>query len=300
MLDASRRAGVKQFVHLSSVAAYGDPAGPTLDEAAPATPAPNSYGWTKHAQDEIVKRAADRGQSCVVLCPPNISGSYSAFLMEVLQSIRRGELALVDGGRSPIELVDVTNLVHAIWLALDVAPSDGRRIFVTDGSDVTWGDLANMLAPLADRHVPVPTMLGDEARALCVDVSPPSVTLRGTLKHLCSPDMRSTLRKDPLIAAAEKSVKGAIKRLPALERALRRRFEERVVVKRVRRAPLYSERLIRQQLRNIRYSQSRARAVLGYEPLVSAEQSLFAFRAWYRELYGWGDSVWALTRHLQS
>jgi nucleoside-diphosphate-sugar epimerase len=298
LLEASRRAGVKQFVHLSSVAAYGDPDVPTLEESAPPRPAPQTYGWTKHAQDQLVQRAADGGLGCAVLCPPNISGSYSAFLMEVVQSIRRGELALVDNGRYPCELVDVENLVHAIRLALRAPGTDGQRIFITDGSQTTWKDLAAALAPLADESTPLPSIDLDVARQLSAEPAAPSPTVAGTFKHLCSSDLRSALRKDPLLAAAEKSVKAAIRRVPPLERALRRRFEGRTAITRVTRPPRYSERLIRQQLRNIRYSQARARAVLGYEPVITAEQSMHAFRSWYGDIYGWRGAAWPLTRHL--
>src|SRR5688500_2317183 len=71
MLDASRRARVRRFVHLSSVAAYGDlPGRSVLAESERPAPAPNTYGWTKQQQDEIVMRAHQEGLSCAILCPP--------------------------------------------------------------------------------------------------------------------------------------------------------------------------------------------------------------------------------------
>ncbi|HUE87973.1 MAG TPA: NAD(P)-dependent oxidoreductase [Vicinamibacterales bacterium] len=298
MLDASRRAKVQQFVHLSSVAAYGDLEVTMLEESAEPRPARNTYGWTKNAQDQLVQRAADGGLRCAVLCPPNISGSYSAFLMEVVQSIRRSELALVEDGSYPVELVDVENLVHAIRLALRAPEIDGRRIFVTDGRPRTWADLAAALAPLADANGPLPSIGLDVARQLSAEPAAAPASLIRTFKHFCSADVRNALKKDPLIASADKSVKGMIRRVAPLERALRRRFEERAPIKRVARGPRVSERLIRQQLRNIRYSQTRARDVLGYEPLITPEQSMNAFRAWYSELHGWQDAAWPLSRHL--
>jgi nucleoside-diphosphate-sugar epimerase len=181
-------------------------------------------------------------------------------------------------------------------LALEAPVADGQRIFITDGAQTTWADLVSALSPLAEARGPVPVITAGQARELYRDAPPPS--LRAALKHLLSPGVRSTLMKDPFLLRAEKSVKDAIKRLPSLERALRRRFESRSPARRTGRDPGWSAWFIRQQLRNFRYSQVRAQAVLGYEPVVTFEQSVKAFRGWYAELFGWRDTSWPLVRHL--
>jgi nucleoside-diphosphate-sugar epimerase len=298
LLEASQRANVARFVHLSSVAAYGNTSVPVLDEAATPSPSPNTYGWMKLSQDQMVERAAARGLPCTVLCPPNISGSYSPFLLDILQTIRRGEFALVDNGGYPCELVDVQNLAHAIQLALHASSTDAGRIFVTDGVGTTWADVANALAPLAELDGQLPSIDLDAARRISAAALPPRPTILRTLKHLGSPDFFGALRKDPLLASAEKSAKAAIRRVPSLERALRQRFEKRPNFARRVQSAGWSERLIGQQLRNVRYSQSRAQALLGYQPVVSADQSMAAFRSWYADLYGWNDASWPLIRHL--
>ena len=298
LLEASHRAGVQRFVHLSSVAAYGNTAVPVLDESAKPSPSRNTYGWTKLSQDELVERAADRGLSCAVLCPPNISGTYSPFLLDVVDTMRRGEFALVDAGRYPCELVDVHNLAHAIRLALSAPRIDAGRIFVTDGTETTWADVANALAPLVQHEGPFPSIDLNAAQAIGAASAPPRPTVGRTLKHLGSQDLLGALRKDPLLASAEKSAKAAIRRLPALEAALRRRFEKQPMAATRTRAAAWSERLIGQQLRNVRYSQSRARTVLEYQPVVSAAESMQAFRSWYGDLYGRNHAAWSLTQHL--
>ena len=298
LLDASSRARVTRFVHLSSVAAYGNTSVPVLDEMAKPAPSPNTYGWMKLSQDQMVERAAARGLPSTVLCPPNISGTYSPFLLDILQTIRRGELALVDDGRYPCELVDVHNLAHAIQLALNARGTDAGRIFVTDGSETTWADVAEALAPLADLEGRMPSIDLEAARRISAASLPPRPTIMRTLKHLGSADLLGALRKDPLLASAEKSAKAAIKRVPSLERSLRQRFEKKPNFAARARSAVWSERLVSQQLRNVRYSQSRATALLGYQPIVSADQSMQAFRAWYGDLYGWNDTAWPLIRHL--
>ncbi|HEY9446059.1 MAG TPA: NAD(P)-dependent oxidoreductase, partial [Burkholderiales bacterium] len=52
LLAASRKHRVERFVHLSSVAVYGDPPPPESSaEDAPALPARGTYGWIKLQQD---------------------------------------------------------------------------------------------------------------------------------------------------------------------------------------------------------------------------------------------------------
>jgi nucleoside-diphosphate-sugar epimerase len=298
IIEASRRARVQRFVHLSSVAVYGDidRTGPLVEGETP-RPTPHTYGWTKLLQDKVVERAAARGLSCTVLCPPNISGSYSHFLLDMLQSLRRRELALVEAGGLPCELIDVENLVHAIALALRAADTGPNRIFVTDGASTTWADLVAALAPLADCTLPVPSMsLADARRMRGENGTQPSMF--AAAKHFLSADVRSVLRKDPWLARAEKNVKGYVRRVPQLNQALARRFHKRPAVKTNRSAQRVSERQVLQQLRNIRYSQARARQVIGYQPVVSPEASMDAFRSWYAQMFGWNESSWRLTCHL--
>jgi hypothetical protein len=115
---------------------------------------------------------------------------------------------------------------------------------------------------------------------------------------LFSSELRGALRKDPWLAAAEKSVKASIKKAPPLERALRKRFKGRQATPRGASGARFSARLMQQQLRNIRYSQERARTLLGYAPVVGPEESLAAFRRWYQDVCGWGGPSWALARCL--
>ena len=136
ILDACRAAGVKRFVHLSSVIVYGDPPHPdSHHESAPtgSPQDPDSYEALKRRQDEMVRRAVETGLPSVVLCPPNISGPFSLYIAGIVSALRSGAFALMDDGAGPCNLVDVRNLCHAIELALtsDEPSADGRRITQT-------------------------------------------------------------------------------------------------------------------------------------------------------------------------
>jgi nucleoside-diphosphate-sugar epimerase len=298
LLEACRRAGVQRFVHISSVAVYEGAQG-SIDESAPARPSAGTYGAMKLAQDQMVARAASRGLSSIVLCPPNISGPHSAFLLEIVRALQRREFALVDDGCLPCALVDVENLVHAIRLALHVGEADPRRIFVTDGEPVNWGTLAEALAPLADHPLPLPSISRPDAERRAAEATARRPSVLRAARHLVSSDVRSALRSDPWLAQAEKRLKAVVKAMPILEPFARRQAAPAARPAKVTSGPLYGERLLRQQLRGVQYSGERAAALLGYVPPASTGASMQAFRAWYETSFGWNDEWWPLVRHLQ-
>jgi nucleoside-diphosphate-sugar epimerase len=254
LLDASIAAGVKRFVHVSSVAAYGDtPPGEIREDQHPA-PAPNGYGAGKLQQDEAVLAAVKRGLPAVVVCPPNISGPNSPFLLDIVNNLRSGQFGLVDDGLPACELVDVDNLAYAMQLALNPeVPADGHRIFVTDQSAASWGDVIVHLSPLAEQ--PPRYLLGrDEASALAAPPPVPRASLGKLVRHLMSSDVREALRKDPLIADAEMWGKWAVRAAApgSLQRRLRRVADGDSQPRPRARRPSVSVALLRQQLRDVR------------------------------------------------
>jgi nucleoside-diphosphate-sugar epimerase len=297
LLEASRRAGVQRVVHISSVAVYEGAQG-TIDETAPARPSAGTYGAMKLAQDTLVARAASRGLSSIVLCPPNISGPHSAFLLEIVRAMRRRELALVDEGRTPCALVDVENLVHAIRLALQAGDVDARRIFITDGEPVTWKTLAETLAPFCDHPLPLPSISRHEAERRAAEAPARRPSVLRAARHLISSEVRSALRSDEWFAQTEKRLKAIVKALPGLEPLVRRQTTNVARPGKVPSGPLYAERLLRQQLRDVQYSGTRAVTTLGYIPPVTRGASMQAFQAWYEASTGWNDEWWPLVRHL--
>jgi hypothetical protein len=118
------------------------------------------------------------------------------------------------------------------------------------------------------------------------------------MKHLTSSNVRDALRADPWLARTERRVKALVKGVPALEQLVRRHANRSYAPRTQQTGVIYSERLIRQQLRNIRYSLARATRVLGYTPAVPFATGIRAFRGWYQESVGWHDEWWPLVRHL--
>lgn len=301
LLKQCKQQNVRKFVHLSSVAVYGDPPpAESVNESADTQPAKGSYGWIKLQQDKMVQSAARSGLPATVLCPPNILGPGSYFLAQLLDSISGGRFLLADDGQAVCCAVDLANLVHAIVVALDADVDDGERLFITDGEDTTWGQIVERLVPLAINAPVVQTISQEQLRAKMPAPEKNSLSLLNAIKHLFSSDVRLALRHDPLIAAVDTGLRGAVAGLGTrVEDKMRHFIAGPIQVPaRSEPGPVPDLQLSLQQLRGIRHSCERARERLGYRPIVSCDEGLQAFSRWYRELRGFDSDISDLSRHL--
>jgi nucleoside-diphosphate-sugar epimerase len=299
VLHVARTVGVRRLIHISSVAAYGEPPDPlSFDESGPTEPAKNTYGWYKLQQDKMVQRAAAGGLPSVVLCPPNIIGAYAYFPMKLLDTLSNGTFAFVEGGSGPCNTVDVVNLCHAIRLAIASGIADGRRLFVTDDEPTNWRHLVEPLLSLVPTVARPHSLSGSEALALSRVPAEKPATIARSVKHLISSDMRAALRKDPLLAKVDTLLRKTVARFGgAFENQLRLAVEGPTVVRSGVQAR-YDTSLLSMQLRSVRHSCARAKAELGYTPLVTVEQSMEAFTRWTRQSRGMDERSWQLAREL--
>lgn len=301
LLAACRRNRVEKLVHLSSVAVYGDPPPPQSEResCAPAA-AKGSYGWLKLQQDRMLAKAADEGLRATVLCPPNIAGPHSYFLVSLVDALRTGRFALLEDGSAPCSLVDVSNLAYAIELALDGGPNDGRRMFVTDAECTDWRSVIAHLMPLVQVHQPVPTISRQQVAALDAGGGTRPVSVVRSIAHLVSSDVRAALRQDPLWAKLDTGLRRAVHRMgKPVEDKVRAAVEGPLSPVKVARGVRFDAALCRQQLRGVRHSCALAKERLGYEPLHTTAESMEAFRAWYRYSHGMDTAAWRLIQQLQ-
>lgn len=297
LLAEAKARRIRRFVHLSSIAVYGvRPPPESFSEEAATRPPAGSYGAIKLRQDDLVARAHRDGVECAVLCLPNISGVYSSFVCNALDDIRRGALALVEGGRMPLNIVDVENLCYAIELALTAERVDGKRMFVTDGEGITWRDFADRLAPLAGLSEPLPSVPADEVAC------PPAArraSLGRSIAHLASSEVRDALGRDPLIGKAEQQAHALVARLPdGWRERLRLAIDGPIRVEKAPTRPRFGSRYMEQQLRGVAHRNERAVRLLGYSPIVEFDDSMTRFCDWYAATTGVGTASWPLAAQL--
>ena len=299
LLDVCRKGQVRRFVHLSSVMVYGDPPSPdSATEDAPTAPKRGTYGWIKLKQDRLVGAAAKQGLPSVTLCPPNISGAGSPYLMSLVVALRMGEFALMERGEAPCNVVDVHNLCHAIELALDRGPTDGQRLFITDDYEIAWRDLIDALLRLVGEEIEISSISRHDLLRLSAERPRSALSLRQSLLHLISSDVRAALRKDPLWARVDVALRKAVSLLGTDMENRLRLATERQPIPRPAVTPARSLNLLlcAQQLRSVRHECTRAKHLLGYRPMYSFESSMRSFRRWYSTLHGWNTPMASLLK----
>lgn len=115
MLAATKAAGVRRYVHVSSLASR--------------EPALSAYGWSKGEADTLVR---DSGLDWTIVRPPAIYGPGDLEMLELFRVARFGLALLPPGGRiSVIEVGDLGRLLLAL-AATDrcpgeIDPDDGRE-----------------------------------------------------------------------------------------------------------------------------------------------------------------------------
>lgn len=151
LVDAAIRAGIKRFVHVSSIAVHGPEPGP--EAAHESTARIGRYGETycdaKAEEEEIVRRAIDSGQlPAVILRPTIVYGPGGSFVESVLKDARNGRVSLVDEGSGVCNAVYIDDVCDAIEAALTSPNAVGSAVFINGDHAVSWRQFALAIASL--------------------------------------------------------------------------------------------------------------------------------------------------------
>ena len=167
-LEACAQAGVRRFVHVGTEAALmaGDPL-VEVDETAPLQPgSPALYSATKARAEQLVRGAAGDGFETVVLRPRFVWGAGDTTLLpQIIELVRSGRFAWIDGGRHRTSITHVANTVEGLLLAAQRGRS-GEAYFVTDGEPVVFREFLEKLMATQGVTPPSRSVPAPVARAL--------------------------------------------------------------------------------------------------------------------------------------
>lgn len=119
MIDAARQAGVRRFIHISSLAAR--------------EPALSDYGWSKARAERLV---AASGLDWTILRPPAVYGPGDRETFELFKMARRGLVALPPRGR--FSVIHVEDLCRLILALVDAPDTYGETYEPDDGTENGW------------------------------------------------------------------------------------------------------------------------------------------------------------------
>jgi uncharacterized protein YbjT (DUF2867 family) len=120
VVRAAQAAGVRRFIHVSSLAAR--------------EPELSDYGWSKHRAEQIVMAS---GLDWTIIRPPAIYGPADTEMFDLFRIARRGLVLLPPEGRlSVVEVGDLARLLLACAQDRDI--SIGALYEADDGVDGGW------------------------------------------------------------------------------------------------------------------------------------------------------------------
>ncbi|HYN22850.1 MAG TPA: NAD-dependent epimerase/dehydratase family protein [Thermoanaerobaculia bacterium] len=166
-LEAAHRAGVRRFVHLSTLMVYGQTAAGDLDETAPRRYFGNAYSDSKLDAEKMALDYTRSGRVPVtVLQPTGVYGPYGGvWTVQQLQAMAAGRMILVDGGDGLANMVYVDDLVSAMLLAAVKDEAVGEAFLISGAEPVTWRDLYSRFEAMFGDGVPrTVAMSASEAR----------------------------------------------------------------------------------------------------------------------------------------
>jgi nucleoside-diphosphate-sugar epimerase len=132
VIEASVGAGVKRFVHGSTIGVYGAALEGQLDELSPVKP-DNIYGVTKLEAEKIVLSLRDKLDVVVV----RISETYGPGdrrLLKLFRGIKKKMFPIIGHGHNVHHVVYIDDLIRGLHLAASVPEAIGK-VFVLSGKE---------------------------------------------------------------------------------------------------------------------------------------------------------------------
>ena len=277
--DAALAAGVRRFVHISSMAVHGNRVPPQLVESSPLEPGTGAdYGRAKYLAEKAVLDAAARGLCAISLRPARIYGPFSrTFTVRPLQALREGRLVLSGDADSPSNMVFVDNVVEAILKALNAPDTEcGEAFLINDPDQLSWLAFYQYFAIGRNAGVRVTSRTSQDAPAAAGLVSR---WMGGVREIAFSPEVRSLAKKilwtDPVGTLPRRWWE----RSPALQQRVQRTLRIDAAVTYREPSPPAPE-VVEFQIDPTLVVCDKAVARLGYTGVVSRDEALRLTRDW--------------------
>lgn len=175
LLEAAAAAGVRRFVHTSTVGVHGDVEHPPAREDSPFAPGDIYQATKAEAEQLALEFHRQRGVPVTVVRPGAIYGPGETRLLKLFRAIARGRYAIVGSGEAFYHPVYIDDLVQGYLLALERPEAVGEAFIMAGPSYVTQRELADTIARatggrILPFHVPVAPLraLAALCEAVCV------------------------------------------------------------------------------------------------------------------------------------
>lgn len=221
LVEASAAAGVRRFVHCSTVGVHGSVEGDApATEDAPFKPG-DIYQLTKLEGERIAVATANRaGVPLTVVRPGPIYGPGDRRFLKMIGGIARRRFVLLGDGTARFQMVYIDDLTEGFRLAAETPAAVGRTYILTGSEAPTLDQLVRAIADVAE--VPPPPfrlpvwpfwLAGAVCEAVCVPLRIEPPIFRRRVKFFSSNRWFDTSRaRDELGFAPKVSLREGIRR----------------------------------------------------------------------------------------
>jgi nucleoside-diphosphate-sugar epimerase len=140
VLDAALQAGVKRFIHLSTMQVYGGVSG-QVDESAPLKYSGKMYPDSKVDAEKLCREYQQRGLPLVILRPTIVYGPFGKdFTIRAAERLVSGNWGVFPQAEGLCNALYVDDLVNAIFLAITREEAAGEAFNISGPEVTTWND----------------------------------------------------------------------------------------------------------------------------------------------------------------
>lgn len=153
LAEAALAAGVRRFVHASTVAVYGLRPAPDADERAPDAASHDAYSDTKLEAEQVIRRlVAERGLPAVIA---QLGITYGpgddAWTLAPLKRIRAGGMLLPGGGAALAQPIYIDDVIEGV-LAVARRGAAGERYILRGPETIPFKQYFGELARIAGKR----------------------------------------------------------------------------------------------------------------------------------------------------
>ena len=139
LMEQAARAGIRRFVHGSTIGVYGSAAAGRLDEDSPLAP-DNPYGRTKAAAEAVV-RQHHSAMEWVIVRISETYGPGDMRLLKLFRGVRKGRFPVLGSGENLHQLIYVDDLSRGLMAACTAPGAHQQTVVLAGTEEITTNDM---------------------------------------------------------------------------------------------------------------------------------------------------------------
>jgi nucleoside-diphosphate-sugar epimerase len=144
VIEASIAAGVKRFIHASTIGVYGSAAAGYLDEGSPLQP-DNIYGLTKLEGEKLVRSYQDK-IPIVIIRISETYGPGDLRLLKLFKAVQKRLFLMIGNGQNMHHPIYIDDLISGLFLAARAEKAVGQTLVLSGKEPISTRDMVQAIA----------------------------------------------------------------------------------------------------------------------------------------------------------